>query len=236
MERRSTEKHWQKYWKDPLHQPMVRHEELLANLQAEVDVKGKEVLEVGAGMGGDSIYLAKKGAKVTTLDFTSEALVEIRKLARRQKVSKKTIQADAQSLPFADGIFDIVFHEGFLEHFTQPLPLLTEQVRVLKPGGYLVVDVPQRFTTYTVKKHFLMLQKKWFAGWEREFSVGELERLLKTAGLTIIRTYGWGYYGKLYSLRHLKLGGWYERLWQKLEQSRLKLYLNWCIGVVAQKP
>ncbi len=235
MEKISTKNHWQTYWNRPDHQPMVRHEELLANLLATTSVKGKKILEVGVGMGGDSIYLAKKGAIVTVLDFTKEALELIRENAKKSKVKITTVQADARAMPFRDNTFDVIFHQGLIEHYKNPRELLDEQKRVLKVGGYIQVDVPQRYTTYTIKKHVLIWLGKWFAGWEREFSVSELENLLRRVGLTPVKSYGWGYYGKLYNLRHARLGSWYERFWRWIEASRFKLYLCWCIGVIARK-
>ena len=193
MAKISTKDHWNDYWNRPDHQPIVTHEELLSNLLATTSVKGKKILEVGAGMGGDSIYLAKKGASVTVLDFTKKALQLIRKNATREKVNIGTIQADARRMPFKDNMFDIIFHQGLLEHFKNPKELLEEQKRVLKPGGHLLVDVPQRYTTYTIKKHILMWMGKWFAGWEREFSIHELEHLVRSAGLVPVGSYGWGY-------------------------------------------
>ncbi len=236
MEKISTKKHWQKYWESKDHQPLVVHEELLKNLLAVTNVRDKKILEIGAGMGGDSIYLTKEGAKVTALDFTKEALWAVKDNAQKAGVVIATIRADARKIPLPDQTFDIVFHQGFLEHFTKPLEIVREQVRVLKKGGYLVVDVPQRYTTYTLKKHLLMRQKKWFAGWEREFSIGELEKIVRSVGLVPVRAYGWGYYGKLYELRYLRLGWWYEKIWQWLEKTRIKLYLCWCIGLISQKP
>lgn len=235
MLKSSNETYWEKYWISKNHQPRVIHKELLDNLQKTVDVKGKKILEVGAGMGGDSLYLARKGAKVTVLDFVPEALAAIRESAKKKKVDLKLVLTDAKKIPFNDCFFDVVFHQGFLEHFPNPESYLLEQKRVLKKGGILVVDVPQKFTTYTIKKHLQMWQGKWFAGWEKEFSVGELEKILKKAGFLVVRSYGWGYYGKLYNLRRLNLGFWYRWLWRKIESSRLKLYLTFSIGVVARK-
>ncbi len=235
MAKISTKSHWQTYWKRPDHQPEVRHEELLSNLASVINLKGKKILEVGAGMGGDSIFLARRGAKVTVLDFTKEALALIAKNAKRAGVVIQTVHADARHMPFADGTFDVVFHQGFLEHFPRPGEMLLEQRRVLRPGGFILVDVPQRYTTYTFKKHMLMILGKWFAGWEREFSVRELEGLLRKTGFVPVRSYGWGYFGKLYWMRKARLGSWYEALWRRIESGRMKLYLNWCIGVIAQK-
>jgi len=94
-------------------------------------------------------------------------------------------QANAFKIPVPDATFDIVFHQGLLEHFKDPLPLLEEQFRVLKPGGFLLVDVPQRYHIYTVIKHTLIFLNKWFAGWETEFSIGRLTKLLTQSGFII---------------------------------------------------
>ncbi len=235
MPRKNDRQVWEKYWASENHQPRVIHRELLKNLMAVIAIKNKKILEIGAGMGGDSFYLAKKEARVTVLDNSPKALEAIRGNAQKEKIRLETILADAKQIPFKSETFDIVFHQGFLEHFHDPMTFLKEQRRVLKKEAILVVDVPQRFTTYTLKKHWLILRKKWFAGWEREYSISELENLIRGAGFKILKSYGWGYYGKLHQLRYLRMGSWYEKFWQKIEKTRLKLYLNWCIGVVARK-
>jgi SAM-dependent methyltransferase len=84
----------------------------------------------------------------------------------------------------------VVFHQGLLEHFRDPMPLLRENVRALKPGGLLLVDVPQRFHPYTLLKHALIAMGKWFAGWETEFTIGQLEDLLRRAGVRVTGRYG----------------------------------------------
>jgi len=61
--------------------------------------------------------------------------------------------ADACRMPFREGAFDLVFHQGLMEHFRDPAPLLRENARVLKRGGHLLVDVPQRFHVYTLAKN-----------------------------------------------------------------------------------
>jgi ubiquinone/menaquinone biosynthesis C-methylase UbiE len=232
---KTTKEHWQAYWQTKDHQPEVTHPELLKNLQAIIAVKGKKILEIGVGMGGDSLFLAGQGAVVSVLDFSQEALARVRASAQEKGLVVRTILTDAQKIPVRDGFFDVVFHQGFLEHVEGPREYLLEQNRVLKKGGVLIVDVPQRFTTYTLKKHWQIFTDQWFAGWETEFSVGQLERLVGSCGFEVVRSYGWGYYGKLQQVRCLRLGAWYERFWRKIENSRLKLYLTFSIGVVAVK-
>lgn len=235
MDNKSTINHWEIYWHQEGHQSLVCHKEMLENINQVINVRGKNILEVGAGMGGDGIFLAKLGANVSALDFSSKALAEINNNAKKENVIINTIKADAQNIPFPDEYFDLVFHQGFLEHFKDSIKIIKEQKRVLKKGGYLVIDVPQRYTTYTLKKHILMLFGKWFAGWEKEFSIVDLEMLIKKIGMEKTLTYGWGYYGKLYNIRNLPLGKIYKKLWDKIENSKLKLYLNWCIGIMAKK-
>jgi hypothetical protein len=52
------------------------------------------------------------------------------------------VVADAQHLPFADGVFDMVFSQSVVEHIPDPFKYVNELVRVLKPGGTLLLDAP----------------------------------------------------------------------------------------------
>ena len=100
------------------------------------------------------------------------------------------VQADATRMPFRDGAIDVSFHQGLLEHFRDPRPLLSENARITRPGGRVLVDVPQAFHLYTVLKNMLILVNQWFAGWETQFTVSQLERLVQESGLEVVRTYG----------------------------------------------
>ncbi len=61
---------------------------------------------------------------------------------------------------------------------------------MLRPGGVLVVDVPQKWHYYTLGKQLLIAAGRWFAGWETQFSPRELERVVARQGLSVERTYG----------------------------------------------
>lgn len=133
--------------------------------------------------------LARAGAEVVSLDYSLPSL----RLIKAQVGAGTPLSlccGDAFVLPFPDGAFDIVFHQGLLEHFRNPDDLIGEHARVLKPGGHILVDVPQRYHYYTVIKHILIVLRRWFAGWEREYSVGELERLLRRHSFSIVASYG----------------------------------------------
>jgi SAM-dependent methyltransferase len=154
-----------------------------------VSVVGKRVLEVGAGSGRDGIALADRGASVVSLDYSLPSL----RLIKGKSSGSGTLAVccgDAFALPFADGTFDVVFHQGLLEHFRNPSDLIVENARVLKPGGLILVDVPQRYHYYTVIKHLLIAMRLWFAGWEREYSISELEGMLREHSFSIVASYG----------------------------------------------
>ncbi|HXL14753.1 MAG TPA: class I SAM-dependent methyltransferase [Methylomirabilota bacterium] len=199
--RKSTEAHWTRFWRERAEIDDVYPTEgrVVEQILAETPVEGKRVLEVGAGSGRDSVSLAESGAIAILLDYSAASLEVARGVAERAGQRVHLVKADALRMPFRDRDIDVLFHQGLLEHFRDPLPLLRENVRVLAPGGILLVDVPQRFHLYTVLKHFLIALGKWFAGWETEFTIDELEGLMRKAGVTVVRRYGsWMVPGLLY--------------------------------------
>lgn len=150
-------KHWERGWKElrtpkiPTNERVVKHILSIFNNK----IKGRKILEVGAGSGGDSIYLAKQGARVYCLDYVSSSLELIKAVSKKEQVAVEVVMADIRAIPFADGSFDAVFSAGVMEHFRRDeiLSVFIEQKRVLKNGGFLLVDVPQKYT-------FCFLQKK----------------------------------------------------------------------------
>jgi SAM-dependent methyltransferase len=189
MKRTSEKRHWDEFWASSpgLEDVYANDDRLVRFLLSRIDVKGKRILEVGAGSGRDSLALARAGARVFTFDYSDESLRLISSIAGDEM---DIVCGDALALPFAGGSFDVVFHQGLLEHFRTPMDLLRENQRVLRTGGYLLVDVPQRWHYYTLMKHALMAANRWFAGWETEFSAGELSRLMRDAGFEITGAYG----------------------------------------------
>ncbi|MBI2618518.1 MAG: methyltransferase domain-containing protein [Ignavibacteriales bacterium] len=190
----SIRSHWEKFWRErpEVDEVYSNADRILRNLEQVVDVRGKRVLEIGAGTGRDSFPIAQRGGDVVQLDYAESSLRILKHLSAENGLSTTIVCGDTFRLPFRDETFDVVFHQGLLEHFRVDFArdLLRENIRVLKKGGHLLVDVPQRYHLYTIAKHALIALNKWFAGWERSFSLRELRREMKNLGLTPVYAYG----------------------------------------------
>ncbi|MGD8395917.1 MAG: class I SAM-dependent methyltransferase [Candidatus Eiseniibacteriota bacterium] len=208
--RESTKAHWQAFWTQDVDVDDVYSNDgrIVTEIERVTPLDGLRVLEVGAGSGRDALDCDAAGAWVVTVDYTRESLRIVREHARRRGRRVHLVCADATRLPFRDGSLDVVFHQGLMEHFRDPRPLLAENRRVLRTGGHLLVDVPQRWHPYTAGKHILIWFGRWFAGWETEYSIGELERLVRQAGFAVRHAYGnWMVPGLWYRvLRRVLLG------------------------------
>ena len=99
---------------------------------------GDSVLDVCCGTGDIALSLARSGATVTGVDFSAGMLEQA-----RLRVPKNTaitfLEADALDLPFGDQMFDLVTIGYGLRNLVQFEAGLRELVRVLKPGGKLLV-------------------------------------------------------------------------------------------------
>lgn len=98
------------------------------------------VLEVAAGTGVCGRALAPHVRRVTCLDMTPAMLAVGRAQAEQAGLSHMTfVLGDAAALPFPDAGFDIVLSRLAFHHFPAVEPPFAEMVRVLRPGGRLVL-------------------------------------------------------------------------------------------------
>jgi SAM-dependent methyltransferase len=201
-DRRFYERFWGAFH-GPLEMQLAIHREsrrpLLKLLAGLLPVSGAaQTLEVGCGTAMDSCLLATahRGVGAYVCDLSEKAVNVARRNAQAMGVELRTFAGDLTALPFPDGSFDLVFSQGVLEHFRDPAPAMREQVRVLRPGGALVVDVPQKFNVYTLRKHQAMRENRWPWGWETEYSAGELKAWAPRYGLQVAGAVGYQH-GKL---------------------------------------
>lgn len=101
--------------------------------------RNKSVLEIGLGLGADSTRWAEHAGEFCGVDLTQTAVDSTKRhleIRGRQGVVQ---QANAESLPFDDGRFDLVYSHGVLHHTPDTLKTLKEVYRVVKPGGKLIL-------------------------------------------------------------------------------------------------
>jgi len=110
-------------------------------LRAVGAAPGERVLDVGCGRGIDLASLAPSGALLFGLDGSH---VMIRKAAatfHERALPRRVVCAAAEGLPFSDASFHKVYCKGAIDHFFDPGQAVREMVRVLRPGGLLVLSV-----------------------------------------------------------------------------------------------
>lgn len=182
---------WGLFWasKDDLDAVYPSSPKVLEALLDHLPPGAVRVLEIGAGTGRDSAALAARGTRVVALDAAPESWALVARAAPGL-VGRGIVGGDALHLPFADATFDAVFHQGVLEHFGNPAAFLAENHRVTSPGGLLVVDVPQTYHPWTIFKRALLRVDRWFAGWETDYTIERLERLVREAGFDVVADYG----------------------------------------------
>lgn len=105
------------------------------------DLKGKTVLDAGAGTGRLSVRLHDAGAKVTALDLSPVMLAKLRK--KRPGIT--LVEGDMQEMPFPDESFDMIVSSLAIVHLKKIEPFLEEAYRVLKNGGqFILVNIHYR--------------------------------------------------------------------------------------------
>lgn len=103
-----------------------------------------KVLEAGSGSGKGSILLGKTIDR-TLLDISRDALKFAKLIAKKFKATNLTyVEGDIFRLPFKKKSFDLVWNVGVLEHYEQAdaTKILESMISVTKPGGYVVIGVP----------------------------------------------------------------------------------------------
>lgn len=106
---------------------------------------GKDVLDMGCGAAGKSLYFASLGAKsVTGVDIVARYEAEANALAEKLGYADKFkfVCASADKLPFSDESFDTVIMNDFMEHVSDPDAALKEARRLIKKDGRIYINFP----------------------------------------------------------------------------------------------
>jgi SAM-dependent methyltransferase len=97
--------------------------------------RGKQMLEVGVGLGTDFVRFVRAGADAHGVDLTEAAVDLVRRRLALEQLDADVRVGDAEALPFPDESFDLVYSWGVLHHTPETRRALDEVRRVLRPGG-----------------------------------------------------------------------------------------------------
>lgn len=206
-------------------------ERKLTFLGSDLPRTGRAV-EIGAG---SARLLARVGRvaplTLVAVDNSKTALRVAAATAKHFGLAIETVGADARKLPFETGSFDIVLSGGLLEHFEDPRPVLSEMVRVLKPGALFYADVvPRKPSLYRIRELRRMVRSAYLMPSVYESSLGPsyYRRTLGELGCRDIRIESAGVYP------HRNTLAWAKRT-ARLDGTRVADALGWYFMIAARK-
>ena len=202
---------WEETWGEHMHHGFygVDGREEKDRKQAQIDLieeilswsgveQAENILDVGCGIGGSSLYLAAKlGAKATGITLSPVQAKRASQRARELGFAARTNfqVADAQEMPFADNSYDLVWSLESGEHMPDKTKFIQECYRVLKPGGKLIVvtwchrPTDRLPLTAEEEKHLAEIYRVYHLPYV--ISLPEYEAIARNISLNNIRTADW---------------------------------------------
>ncbi|MBI4781163.1 MAG: methyltransferase domain-containing protein [Oscillatoriophycideae cyanobacterium NC_groundwater_1537_Pr4_S-0.65um_50_18] len=204
---------WEQIWGEHMHHGYYGEAgtERKERRQAQIDLieellkwadiqQATQILDVGCGIGGSSLYLAEK-YQATVTGITLSPVQANRAIARAQAAGlgdRATFQvADALEMPFADQSFDLVWSLESGEHMPDKQKFLQECYRVLKPGGKFIfvtwchrpTAAPQAPLTSDERKLLERIYQVYCLPYV--ISLPEYEAIAQAQGFQSLRTADW---------------------------------------------
>jgi SAM-dependent methyltransferase len=131
-------------------------------LEHYAPLSNKKLLEIGSGFGNNLAVWIKSykvdgyGTEPDGVGFGTSFSASRELFAANGIDPERIIPLKGETLPFADASFDIVYSANVLEHTEDPMKVLEEAVRVLRPGGILHFEMPNFLSYY--EGHYLVPQ------------------------------------------------------------------------------
>ena len=168
---------------------------------ARLGVVSGRLLDVGCGPGNIALKIARRWPRIRVvgIDFSLNMILAARAAAASQQLTGRAefLAGDAKKLPFPDCALDFVLSNSVLHHLHDPLGMLDEMARVVKPGGLVLLRDLRRpgrlIFPWHVRwygRHYSGLMKKLFTDSVRAAYTGEeLARMLHASRLAAARVF-----------------------------------------------
>ena len=137
-------------WNRPLH----TEEGYFAKIFPYERYRGKNVLEIGCGLGTMAMNWARHGAQVTAVDLNPVSVAQTRRRFELQGLQGRILEADSHRLPFGDAEFDYGYSWGVLHHSPDLAQSIRQFFRVLKPDaefGVMLYNRQSVLYRYTIQ-------------------------------------------------------------------------------------
>lgn len=169
--------------------------------------RGKQVLEIGVGLGADHQRFAESGADLSGIDLTERAVEHTRRRFEVCGLRSNLATGDAENLAFPDNGFDIVYSWGVLHHSPDTPRAIAEVHRVLKPGGEARIMIYHKWSMIGLMlwgRYALLRLRPWMSlrriyatylesPGTKAYSYGEARQLFerfRTTDITTVLTHG----------------------------------------------
>lgn len=199
MAEKNTPELWDKVWQDA---PSVERD-LFNRVKEENSIRwsriedevlksfggfaGLNVIEIGAGSGTYAALMVKRGAKVTVMDYSENALKQSDEYFRRNGFQAALLKQNALNIPRElYGKYDISMSFGLTEHFlgAERVAIHKAHFDVLRKGGVSFISVPNKYNLpYRLYKFLAEITGKWRVGEEYPFSRAELASICGQIGV-----------------------------------------------------
>ncbi len=147
-----------------------------------------KVLEAGCGEGSLIVELVKSfNVQGHALDFSPQAIKRTEELAIENSVNVRCEEANILATPYKDNTFDVIISNGVIEHFTNPKEPTQEMFRILKPGGKLLLMVPNTYSYGVIDRLWQTLKGEWPFGYQKEISPSGLKKIALSSGFAVER-------------------------------------------------
>ena len=135
---------WDQGWRGQRSEPTAFGQRALAQAIALRGERPLDIVEFGCGTGGDACRFARRGHRVTALDFSSSAIAQIGETARLAgltTLAARQLDYSRLPLPFADASFDLAYSHLGLHYFADEITtaIIAEIRRILRPGGIFAI-------------------------------------------------------------------------------------------------
>jgi tocopherol O-methyltransferase len=159
---------------------LIEHLAQLANIKP-----GSEILDIGCGFGGSSLYLAKTlAANVTGITISSVQVEMARKAAAQQSLNANFLLMDAEAMTF-EKQFDVLWSVESISHYQDRQKFFASAARLLKPGGtFAIADwfKKENLSPADTKKYIEPIEKGMFVELQ---TMDDYQRHFQSSGLQI---------------------------------------------------